>query len=92
MQFFHSRFSAFSASFLLRFFVSFLPLFFGCLVVVLLLLLLIMRDNAGFLGAALSPFFQGLFGYGAFAIPAYLLIIALLWKRDRKNGTILIIR
>ena len=53
---------------------------------VLLTLLLIM-DNSGYLGKILSPFFMGLFGYGAFAIPVYLVIIAIFWKTDRKNNT-----
>ncbi len=65
---------------------GFVPYVLGT-VAVLLLLLLIMEDNAGYLGSVTAPFFKGLFGYGAFAVPVYLLIIALFWKRDRKNGT-----
>ncbi|MBQ6183810.1 MAG: DNA translocase FtsK [Clostridia bacterium] len=65
---------------------GFMPYLLGT-IAVLLFLLLIMQDNAGYLGSVLAPFFKGLFGYGAFAIPVYLLAVALLWKRDRKNGT-----
>ncbi|MBO4501443.1 MAG: DNA translocase FtsK, partial [Clostridia bacterium] len=55
-------------------------------VAVLLLLLFIMEDT-GYLGTILTPLFKGLFGYGAFAIPVYLIIIAVFWKKDRQGNT-----
>lgn len=53
----------------------------------LLLAALFTMESAGFLGDFLTPVFKGLFGFGVFAIPFYLIILALFWKSDKKNGT-----
>ncbi|MDL2287695.1 DNA translocase FtsK [Eubacteriales bacterium OttesenSCG-928-G02] len=42
-------------------------------------------SDTGWLGSAIKPFLFGLFGGGAYVIPFYLLLCAIMWKRDLSN-------
>lgn len=65
---------------------NYMPYLLG--VIALLLVLLMTMSDTGLLGKTLKPVFGGLFGYGAYAIPVYLIIIAVFWKRDREKGSV----
>ncbi len=52
-----------------------------------LLLLMFTMDRTGYLGSVLTPGLMGLFGYGVYLIPLYLIVIANFWKSDRENNT-----
>ena len=65
---------------------NYMPYLLG--VIALLLLLLMTMSDTGLLGKTLRPVFGGLFGYGAYAIPVYLILIAIFWKRDREKGSV----
>ena len=65
---------------------NYMPYLLG--VIAIFLLLLMTMSDTGLLGKTLKPVFGGLFGYGAYAIPVYLIIIAIFWKRDREKGSV----
>jgi hypothetical protein len=54
--------------------------------IAVLLVLMFTMDQTGYLGNILTPAFMGLFGYGVYFIPFYLVVLALFWKTDRENN------
>lgn len=55
--------------------------------IALLLMLMFTMDQTGYLGSILTPALMGLWGYGVYLIPFYLIVIAVFWKTDRENNT-----
>lgn len=55
------------------------------LIALLIIISFFINDNAVF-GNYVTPALRGVFGGTVFALPVYLLLIALFWNRDRKNS------
>lgn len=63
---------------------AYMPFLFGF--IALLLLLMLLLSESGVLGKVFSAFLKGCFGYGIFAVPAYLIVFAIFWKSDRAKN------